>query len=313
MVCSAGYETGILNFSRSYRWPHTKHLQKGKGAGMFRADLEAAGILKRDKDGELIITDEYGLVYDFHSLRATFASLLNKVRVPLATAQRLMRHSDPKLTSNIYTHVLIDDKAEEPAKLPVIRPLTTNQDNVAKTGTLPFDSPSSQEPAEALLEMGSDTPKGRKITVPCTDTNGPDLDGFHWTYADEAGAIAERTKNAPAFIKTLAMPGFFSTNGSDIPSSRQLGSGVEQRFRKAQVVGSNPTVGSIFKALSPFLDRACFVSLSPVPPGANLVFVAHTGQIIYTRVRHQVEWDKDPKQKRRQKIPATLLGFRPCL
>ena len=36
---------------------------------------------------------------DFHALRATFATSLARADVPLVQAQRLMRHSDPRLTS----------------------------------------------------------------------------------------------------------------------------------------------------------------------------------------------------------------------
>ncbi len=105
------------------------------GAEMIRADLETAGIVTRNADGEQIVTDSDGAVYDFHSLRHTFATLLNKARVPLATAQRLMRHSDPKLTAGIYTHVLVADKADELAKLPEIAAATTGKEAAAKTGT----------------------------------------------------------------------------------------------------------------------------------------------------------------------------------
>lgn len=109
---------------------------KGKGAEMIRADLEAAGILARDETngGALIVVDEYGRAYDFHSLRATFATMLNAAGVPLATAQRLMRHSDPKLTANVYTKTLIEDKASAIARLPEIRPAMAIRAE-AKTGT----------------------------------------------------------------------------------------------------------------------------------------------------------------------------------
>lgn len=51
--------------------------------------------------------------------------------------------------------------------------------------------------------------------------------------------------------KTLATNGLFRNNiGLEMPL-RQLGSGVEQRFRKAQVVGSNPTVGSNYYRYNP--------------------------------------------------------------
>ncbi len=108
---------------------------KGKGAEMIRVDLEAAGIISRDAHGELITLDEYGLSYDFHGLRHTFATLLNNARIPLVTAQKLMRHSDPKLTANIYTHVMNDAKAEALAKLPEIAPVTLEKEAMGKTGT----------------------------------------------------------------------------------------------------------------------------------------------------------------------------------
>ena len=51
-----------------------------------------------------------------------------------ATMQKLMRHSDPKLTANLYTHVLVNDKAEELAKLPTIAAVVTTEKEAA-TGT----------------------------------------------------------------------------------------------------------------------------------------------------------------------------------
>ncbi|MCD8139200.1 MAG: tyrosine-type recombinase/integrase [Planctomycetaceae bacterium] len=140
---------------------------KDKGAAIIREDLEAAGILSRDSDDNLVITDEYGMIYDFHCLRATFATLLNKARVPLATAQRLMRHSDPKLTANIYTHVMLDDKAEALAKLPNITAKRAEDEGIAKTGT--NDAPAS---------------KDDKIVVMKIDSSGTDSMANIRTYAD---------------------------------------------------------------------------------------------------------------------------------
>jgi integrase len=39
----------------------------------------------------------------------TYATLLARAGVSLVQAQRLMRHSDPKLTANIYTRLRLDD------------------------------------------------------------------------------------------------------------------------------------------------------------------------------------------------------------
>ncbi len=108
---------------------------QAKGAAMIRVDLEAAGIIDRDANGNLITTDDCGLSYDFHGLRHTFATLGAKAGIPLAVMQKLMRHSDPKLTAGIYTHVLVADKADELAKLPEIAPAVLSDQMVGKTGT----------------------------------------------------------------------------------------------------------------------------------------------------------------------------------
>jgi integrase len=66
----------------------------------FRRDLKDAGIEADGPDGKV----------DFHSLRVTFATNLARAGVPLVMAQRLMRHSNPALTANIYTRLRIDDE-----------------------------------------------------------------------------------------------------------------------------------------------------------------------------------------------------------
>jgi integrase len=60
----------------------------------FRADLDAAGIP---------FEDELGRRVDFHALRKTFCTVLQRRGVTMRTAQELMRHSDPRLTGDVYT------------------------------------------------------------------------------------------------------------------------------------------------------------------------------------------------------------------
>jgi len=60
----------------------------------FNRDLAAAGIEKLDALGRKV---------DFHALRNTFATKLAKSGVPQRLAQELMRHGDPRLTSQLYT------------------------------------------------------------------------------------------------------------------------------------------------------------------------------------------------------------------
>jgi integrase len=73
----------------------------------LRKDLEAAGIAYKTPAG----------VLDLHALRVTYATLLGRAGVSLVQAQKLMRHSDPKLTANIYTRLQMDDAREAVAKI----------------------------------------------------------------------------------------------------------------------------------------------------------------------------------------------------
>ena len=60
----------------------------------FRDDLTAAGIPYIDAKSEYA---------DFHGLRTTFGTELAKSRLPVRVAMELLRHSDVKLTTKIYT------------------------------------------------------------------------------------------------------------------------------------------------------------------------------------------------------------------
>lgn len=62
-------------------------------AKMLRDDLERAGIPYEDEEGR---------VADFHSLRAAYITGLVRSGVDPATAQRLARHSDVRLTLSVY-------------------------------------------------------------------------------------------------------------------------------------------------------------------------------------------------------------------
>ena len=81
----------------------------------FDKDLEAAGIAKKD---------EWGRTVDLHSLRHTFGTLLAQSGVAPRTAQELMRHSDIRLTTNIYQHLALADTAPAVNRLPFV-PLET--------------------------------------------------------------------------------------------------------------------------------------------------------------------------------------------
>jgi integrase len=55
---------------------------------------------------------------DFHALRVTFGTLLAKQGVPIQTAKVLMRHTDIRLTTNIYTDASLLDTDKAVNELP---------------------------------------------------------------------------------------------------------------------------------------------------------------------------------------------------
>ena len=76
---------------------------------VFNRDLAAAGIPKQDARDRFL---------DVHALRMTFGTHLSAAGVPLRTAQAAMRHSDPKLTANVYTDPQLLDVGAALDKLP---------------------------------------------------------------------------------------------------------------------------------------------------------------------------------------------------
>ncbi len=82
-----------------------------KGVREFNKDLAFAGILKHDARGRTL---------DLHCLRHTFCTWLAQSGVSLQVAQRLMRHSDPKLTTAHYTHLGLLDLGAAVEKLPYL-------------------------------------------------------------------------------------------------------------------------------------------------------------------------------------------------
>jgi integrase len=93
----------------------------------FYKDLKAAGIERLGKDGRSV---------DVHSLRKTFGTMLARAGVPLTTTQRLMRHSTPILTAQLYIDVDPLDMMQALEQLPAL-------------STVPLKSPKSS-PKDSL-------------------------------------------------------------------------------------------------------------------------------------------------------------------
>ncbi len=73
---------------------------------------------KREKSDFLRYKDSKGLYADFHALRHTFIMNLCRANVSPKTAQALARHSDIRLTMNVYTHI---DQQEQAAAIGMLK------------------------------------------------------------------------------------------------------------------------------------------------------------------------------------------------
>src|SRR5262245_37803711 len=101
-------------------------------------DLVAAGIARRVKvNGKWVIDkrDDRGRTLDVHALRHTFGTLLSKGGIAPRTAQAAMRHSDIKLTMNVYTDPALLDVCGALDVLPALPLDVGTQEAASMTGT----------------------------------------------------------------------------------------------------------------------------------------------------------------------------------
>jgi len=106
-----------------------------KTGRMFKLDLTRAGIDPVDSSGRVV---------DMHSLRHGYITTLARAGVPLKALMTLSRHSDPKLTLNVYTHLSVHDTAAALAALPDLTRPAAGPESLAATGTDPVVGPISE-------------------------------------------------------------------------------------------------------------------------------------------------------------------------
>jgi hypothetical protein len=108
-------------------WPGTWH---EKAAEMLRADLEAVGI-------PYVVEGPDGPLYaDFHALRHSYVSLLDKSGATLKEAMQLARHSDPRLTMARYGRAQLHDLGSAVDRLPaLLQPFGSKENAQRATGT----------------------------------------------------------------------------------------------------------------------------------------------------------------------------------
>jgi integrase len=73
---------------------------------------------EREASDFLTYQNANGEFADFHANRHTFITRLSRSGIALGIAQKLARHSDPRLTANRYTHLEIEEKAAAISTIP---------------------------------------------------------------------------------------------------------------------------------------------------------------------------------------------------
>ena len=158
-----------------------------KTGQMLKADLTRAGIDPVDASGRVV---------DMHSLRHGYITALAKAGVPIKALQTLARHSDPKLTLNVYTHLTIHDTAAALAGLPDLTTPTPRPEALAATGTDPGSSLLGEILALNLPYAGDGT--GRELSVAGgTNETTPDEGGCRNTLELSALDAQSRSLSVP--------------------------------------------------------------------------------------------------------------------
>jgi hypothetical protein len=158
-------------------WPGT---WADRAATMLRLDLEAARQTwlsnaqdsaerdRREASGFLVYRDDSGRVADFHSLRHSYITLLQQRGVSPKQAQELARHSDIRLTMNVYTHAGLYDLASAVERLPNFLSATDPTSfapALAATGTNGAPGPRLDQTGEiSCLSVTADESTGQAVT-----------------------------------------------------------------------------------------------------------------------------------------------------
>ncbi len=150
-----GYLAGLAAGQPAFAMPD-------KTFKVIQADLAAAGIPYDDAAGRYA---------DFHALRHTYITRLVKSNATVKVCHELARHSDPKLTFGVYSHVGMADTSPALDNLPGLdKPQAGRQSALAlRTGT-------DNRPVNAVELPGqaSGNCMARNGALLCTETKSPD-------------------------------------------------------------------------------------------------------------------------------------------
>jgi hypothetical protein len=148
-----------------------------------------------------------------HSLRHGFITMLAKAGVPFKVLQTLARHSDPKLTLNVYSHLTVFDTVGALDALPDLTQTDPTPETVRMTGTDPIATPISNLVAHYLPTEGDGTGQDMSDAGGMTLTNPDDggcrnslesseIDGSCRGLTEPVGSAPRRTRTYNPLIKS---------------------------------------------------------------------------------------------------------------
>lgn len=138
----------------------------------------------------------------FHDLRHTTATLLLKAGVPLATVQRILRHSDPATTTEIYGHLDVEDMRKGLNQL-AFRTVAPASLQEVPPALLAAGAEPSPLAASLLLEGQSPKGEGPGAHGQVRETPGPSMvgaTGFEPATTCTPSKCATRLRYAPALL-----------------------------------------------------------------------------------------------------------------
>ena len=117
--------------------------------GQFKSDLRAAGISPKNAEGRVV---------DFHSLRHTFCTNLQRLNVPLRLIMLMMRHSDRRLSDQTYTDtsLLPADETVQMLTVPSGHP-SHDLSHIASHDLVPASQNGSQAVTITKMPNGAET------------------------------------------------------------------------------------------------------------------------------------------------------------
>ena len=176
----------------------------------LRRLLTSAGIPRKDDRGSVV---------DIHALRHTCGTRHARGRSPLQNTQKLLGHSDPKLTASTYSHIEGDDLRADVEGLPSFEPVVRIETHVKAVGA-EGSSPSGRKLARAISEQ-EPAKDAAALTASPAESNG-------WGQRRELNP-------QPLLYESSALPLSYSGVELKAPAARRLDDGRQVFFSAGRI------------------------------------------------------------------------------